>query len=61
MNWRQKSGVVLATVLGSTSLCLAANSPEACHTLRKHGQQGEAKECYESLVRTIATRRRSSV
>src|SRR6267154_5644679 len=52
MNWRQKSGVLLATVLGSASLSLAANSPEACHALRKHGQQGEAKECYESLVRT---------
>jgi cellulose synthase operon protein C len=52
MSWRQKSGVLLATVLGSMSLCLAANSPDACHTLRKHGQQAEAKSCYESLVRT---------
>jgi cellulose synthase operon protein C len=52
MNWGQRSGVLLATVLGSASLSLAANSPDACHTLRKHGQQGEAKECYESLVRT---------
>ncbi|MDT7811152.1 MAG: hypothetical protein QOJ42_1068 [Acidobacteriaceae bacterium] len=52
MNRRQKSGVLLATVLGSTSLCLAANSPEACHALRKHGQQTEAKSCYESLVHT---------
>jgi tetratricopeptide (TPR) repeat protein len=50
MNRRQKSGVLLATVLGSISLCLAANSPEACHALRKHGQQTEAKSCYESLV-----------
>src|SRR5882757_3843137 len=52
MKWRQKSGVLLATVLGSTSLSLAANSPEACHALRKLGQQTEAKSCYESLVRT---------
>jgi tetratricopeptide (TPR) repeat protein len=52
MNWRQKSGVWLAMVLGSVSLCHAANSPDACHTLRKHGQQAEAKSCYESLVRT---------
>jgi cellulose synthase operon protein C len=52
MNWRQKSGVMLAMVLGSMSLCHAANSPDACHTLRKHGQQAEAKSCYESLVRT---------
>ena len=52
MNWREKSGVLLATVLGSMSLCQAANSPDACHTLRKHGQQTEAKSCYESLVRT---------
>ncbi len=52
MNWQQKSGVWLAMVLGSMSLCQAANSPDACHTLSKHGQQAEAKSCYESLVRT---------
>jgi len=52
MNWQVKSGVLLAMVLGSMSLCLAANSPDACHTLRKHGQQAEAKSCYESLGRT---------
>src|SRR6266481_1864926 len=52
MNWREKSGILLAMVLGSVSLCQAANSPDACHTLRKHGQQTEAKSCYESLVRT---------
>jgi cellulose synthase operon protein C len=52
MNWRQKSGVLLAMVLGGMSLCHAENSPDACHTLRKHGQQAEAKSCYESLVRT---------
>jgi tetratricopeptide (TPR) repeat protein len=52
MTWQQKSGVLLAMVLGSMSLCHAANSPDACHTLRKHGQQAEAKSCYESLVRT---------
>ena len=52
MNWRQKSGVLLAMMLGSMSLCHAANSPDACHTLRKRGQQAEAKSCYESLGRT---------
>jgi cellulose synthase operon protein C len=52
MNWRQKSGVWLLTVLGSMSLCHAATSPDACHALRKHGQQTEAKSCYESLART---------
>src|SRR3984957_18971166 len=54
MNWREKSGVLLAMLLGSMSLCHAATSPDACHTLRKHGQQAEAKSCYESLVRTSA-------
>ncbi|HET6220443.1 MAG TPA: tetratricopeptide repeat protein, partial [Acidobacteriaceae bacterium] len=52
MNWQQKSGALLAMMLGSLSLCQATNSPDACHTLRKHGQQAEAKSCYESLVRT---------
>ena len=52
MNWQQKSGVMLVMVLGRMSLCQAANSPDACNTLRKHGQQAEAKSCYESLVRT---------
>ncbi len=56
MNWQQKSGTLLAMVLGSLSLCQAANSAanstDACHALRKHGQQAEAKSCYESLVRT---------
>src|ERR1700753_519825 len=52
MNRGQRSGVLFATVLGSVSLCLATNSPDACHTLRKHGQQAEAKSCYESLVHT---------
>jgi cellulose synthase operon protein C len=51
MNWQRKSGVWLV-MLGSMSLCHAANSPDACHALRKHGQQAEAKSCYESLVRT---------
>jgi tetratricopeptide (TPR) repeat protein len=52
MNWREKSGVLLAMVLGTLSLCHAATSPDACQTLRKHGQQAEAKSCYESLTRT---------
>jgi tetratricopeptide (TPR) repeat protein len=52
MNWQQKSGALLAMVLGSLSVCQAANSPDACHTLRKHGQQAEAKSCYESLVQS---------
>jgi tetratricopeptide (TPR) repeat protein len=52
MNWGQKSGALLVVVLGSMSLCQAANSPDACHALRMHGQAAEAKACYESLVRT---------
>jgi tetratricopeptide (TPR) repeat protein len=52
MNWQQQSGVWLVMALGSMSLCQAAVSPDACHTLRKRGQQAEAKSCYESLVRT---------
>src|SRR6201996_7891102 len=51
MNWRQKLGVVLM-VLGSVAYGRAANSPQACNTLRKHGQQAEAKACFESLVRS---------
>jgi tetratricopeptide (TPR) repeat protein len=52
MIWKQKSGVLLVMVLGSLSPCWAANSPDACHALSKHGQQAEAKSCYESLVRS---------
>jgi tetratricopeptide (TPR) repeat protein len=51
MNWRQKLGAVLM-VIGSVGYGYAANSPEACHVLRKHGQQTPAKTCYESLVRS---------
>jgi cellulose synthase operon protein C len=52
MTWKQKSGALLVMVLGSLSPCWAANSPDACHALSKHGQQAEAKSCYESLVRS---------
>ena len=52
MNWRQKSGALLVMVLGSMSYGRAANSPDACHALSKHGQQSEAKSCYEALVRS---------
>ena len=52
MNWKQKSGALLVTVLGSLGPCWAANSPDTCHALSKHGQQAEAKSCYESLVRS---------
>jgi cellulose synthase operon protein C len=52
MNWQKQSGALLVLVLGSMSHCLAANSPDACRTLSKHGQQTEAKACYESLVRS---------
>jgi tetratricopeptide (TPR) repeat protein len=51
MNWRQEFGVVLV-VLGSIGHCRAANSPDACHLLHKHGQQMQARACYESLVRS---------
>jgi tetratricopeptide (TPR) repeat protein len=50
MNWLLKSAALLAMTLASMSY--AANSPDACHTLRKHGQQTEAKACYESLARS---------
>jgi tetratricopeptide (TPR) repeat protein len=52
MTWKQKSGALLAMMLGGLSPCWAANSPDTCHTLSKHGQQAEAKSCYESLVRS---------
>ncbi len=52
MTWKQKSGALLIAVLGGLSHCWAANSPDTCHTLSKHGQQTEAKSCYESLVRS---------
>jgi tetratricopeptide (TPR) repeat protein len=51
MNWQQKFGIVLV-VLGGISHGYAANSPDACHLLRKHGQQTQALACYESLVRS---------
>jgi tetratricopeptide (TPR) repeat protein len=49
MKWQQKFGAVLM-MLGSMGYCHAANSPEACHELRIHGQETPAKACYESLV-----------
>src|ERR1700723_1681411 len=52
MNWKQKSGGLLLAGLGRLSPCWAANSPDACHALSKHGQQAEAKSCFESLVRS---------
>jgi cellulose synthase operon protein C len=52
MTWKQKSGALLVMVLGGLSPCWAANSPDTCHALNKHGQQTEAKSCYESLVRS---------
>ena len=51
MNWQQQFGIVLV-VLGGISHGHAANSPDACHLLRKHGQQTQARACYESLVRS---------
>jgi cellulose synthase operon protein C len=51
MNWRKNFGVVLM-LLGSIGHCRAANSPDACHVFRKHGQQTQARACYESLVRS---------
>jgi cellulose synthase operon protein C len=50
MNWRQKA--VLLLLLGSIAPCWAANSPDACLALRKHGQKTEAHACFESLVRS---------
>jgi tetratricopeptide (TPR) repeat protein len=52
MNRQKKLGALLIIVLGTMSQCRAANSPETCHVLGKHGQQKEAQACYESLVRS---------
>ena len=51
MNWQQTFSMVLM-MLGSVSHCHAANSPDDCQVLRKHGEQTQAKACYESLVRS---------
>jgi cellulose synthase operon protein C len=48
MNWLQKSAALMA--LAPASMSYAANSPDACQTLTKHGQQTQAKSCYESLA-----------
>jgi tetratricopeptide (TPR) repeat protein len=50
MNWQQKS--VLLLLVGSIAPCWAADSPDACRALRKHGRQAEAHACFESLVRS---------
>jgi tetratricopeptide (TPR) repeat protein len=50
MNRQQKFAALLVIVLAPMIPCRAANSPESCHTLTKHGQQAEAKTCYQSLV-----------
>jgi cellulose synthase operon protein C len=50
MNRQQKFVAWLAIVLGAMIPCHAANSPDNCHALAKHGQQAEAKTCYEALV-----------
>jgi cellulose synthase operon protein C len=53
MNWQQKYGALFVMVLGTMGHCRAAAvSPDACRTLRKHGQQTEAKACDEALVRS---------
>ena len=52
MNWPQKSGVLVFILLGSMSMARAANTPDTCHALTKHGQTAEAKSCYEALVRS---------
>jgi cellulose synthase operon protein C len=50
MNRQQKFVALLVIVLGPMVPGRAATSPESCHTLTKHGQQAEAKTCYQSLV-----------
>jgi tetratricopeptide (TPR) repeat protein len=45
-----KIAALLVIALGSIAPCHAAVSPDACHSLTKHGQQKEAKACYEALV-----------
>jgi cellulose synthase operon protein C len=45
---------VLLLLVGSVAPCWAANSPDACLALRKHGQNAGAHACFESLVRSNA-------
>jgi cellulose synthase operon protein C len=49
MNCPQKSAAILL-LLGSIGSGWAANTPDTCRTLTKHGQKTEAKSCYEALV-----------
>ncbi|MGC2400139.1 MAG: tetratricopeptide repeat protein [Acidobacteriaceae bacterium] len=48
----QKSGAILLMLLGSIGFGWAANTPDTCRALTKHGQKAEAKSCYEALVRS---------
>jgi cellulose synthase operon protein C len=46
----RKSGAWLLVLLGASGTAYAANTPETCRTLTKHGPRAEAKTCYEGLV-----------
>src|ERR1700743_2711923 len=50
MNRPSQLAALLAVVLGTIVPGRAANSPDSCHALTKHGNQAEATACYESLV-----------
>jgi tetratricopeptide (TPR) repeat protein len=51
MRWALRLSVFCALALMSASLSLAA-TPDECHTFRKHGQQTQAHDCYESLTQS---------
>jgi cellulose synthase operon protein C len=52
MSGRRKSGALLLVLAGGLCVARAANTPDSCHALTKHGQKAEAKSCYEALVRS---------
>jgi len=52
MSRRQQFAALLALLLAAIAPSYAANTPDSCHALSKHGQKTEANACYEALVRS---------
>jgi cellulose synthase operon protein C len=54
MKGPRKSGAILLMLLGGLSIGRAANTPETCRVMARHGQKMEAKSCYEGLVHSTS-------